>query len=163
MCRDDVAALYAYPHNTAFNVFAGTPTGLASSWERRWISSDNGWDWSKTKLATGDFNGDGRDDVAALYAYPHNTAFNVFAGTPTGLASSWERRWISSDNGWDSRKTKLATGDFNGDGRDDVAALYAYPHNTAFNVFAGTPTGLASSWERRWISSDNGWDWSKTR
>jgi len=54
-------------------------------------------------------------------------------------------------------------GDFNGDGRADVAALYAYPHNTAFNVFAGTPSGLASSWERGWTSSTDGWDWSRTK
>ncbi|WP_051813741.1 FG-GAP repeat domain-containing protein [Streptomyces sp. NRRL S-340] len=79
-------------------------------------------------VASGDFNGDGREDVAALY----DNGASVDGGNRTSLytfyatADGFEppvRSWISSA-GFTWAASRLVAGDYNGDGKDDVAVFY---------------------------------------
>src|SRR5208337_3290836 len=68
-----------------------------------------------TCLVTGDFNGDGRADLAAATADSHDIA--VLLGNGDGTFQAPVRVWA----GW-AEPTCLVTGDFNGDHRPDLAA-----------------------------------------
>ncbi|MFC4511968.1 FG-GAP-like repeat-containing protein [Streptomyces ehimensis] len=83
--------------------------------------------WSKKLITTGDFNGDGRDDIAAI---ANNGAMQLYRGNAAGRFDSGTSMW--SDNTWDTYRAIMG-GDFNRDGRSDIAAingageLYLYP------------------------------------
>ena len=82
-------------------------------------------------LAAADFNGDGVDDLAAgAYSTDDNAgAVGVLYGTPTGLTATGSA-WIDQDTAGvpgtaepgDTFGWHLAAGDFDGDGRADLAA-----------------------------------------
>ena len=77
------------------------------------ISYNNpGASWSIA--GTGDFNGDGRDDV--LWRATNGTVTNWLGQANGNFAGNAANSYNALDNGW----TVQGTGDFNGDGRDDV-------------------------------------------
>lgn len=122
-------SLYAYP--TA-------PSGQLLD-QRREMWQDK--TWSKKLISTGDFNGDGRDDIAAIAS---NGAMHLYRGNAAGRFDSGTPMW--SDNTWDTYRA-LMGGDFNGDGRSDIAAingagdLYLYPSKAD-----GTLDGRSAMW-----------------
>lgn len=79
------------------------------------------FDWHRSTPLGGDFDGDGSGDFAIVYDY---------GGATTGIWVVDGRRqarnvwWRSLPRGFDATKAKWAAGDFNADGRDDIAALY---------------------------------------
>lgn len=78
---------------------------------------------------TGDFNGDGRDDVAGFTVNGHWLV--GLAGSNSTFTSSPWAQW-SIPLTWH----RLFVGDFNGDGRDDVAGM-----STGGNWFVGLSNG----------------------
>ncbi len=123
-----------------------------------------------TTLATGDFNGDGYDDSAV--GVPLETvdgkryagAVNVIYGSAGGLSAA-----VVPDQFWsqdspdiqddaeaaDRFGSALAAGDFNGDGRDDLAigvpledqSLTIFTADAgAVNVIYGSPAGLSATY-----------------
>ncbi|MFJ8633923.1 FG-GAP-like repeat-containing protein [Streptomyces sp. NPDC093568] len=73
--------------------------------------------WKKKHIATGDFNVDGRDDIAAIAA---DGALHLYAGKADGTFDKARSMW--HDKTWGSMRA-LAGGDFDGDGKADLAAL----------------------------------------
>jgi DNA-directed RNA polymerase subunit RPC12/RpoP len=103
-----------------------------------WTSNGNSFDymgevWSETNyssrnylsshLVSGDFNGDGLSDIAALF--DSNTGgpvrnISVWVSTGTGFTETL----VPIDNGTWPATMRIVSGDFNGDGLSDIAALY---------------------------------------
>jgi hypothetical protein len=137
----DVGMVYVLP---------GSPAGLIFNQTKYFVSTNLGpplnvnmdaGDRLGQALATGDFNGDGRDDLAI--GVPGEEGWNgakitdagdvyVVYGSALGLRHTSAQGW--SQNGkliWpdiqdnpeagDRFGSSLASGDFNGDGRDDLA------------------------------------------
>ena len=79
----------------------------------------------------GDFNGDGRDDIAALNRGSRGDVYVALSGGNTFGAS---RKW--HDNFCFGNKTPLV-GDFNGDGRDDLVSLTRGNSGDVYVVLSG--------------------------
>ncbi|WP_316310535.1 FG-GAP-like repeat-containing protein, partial [Clavibacter michiganensis] len=108
-----------------------------------WKSAPNSWHLPFVTLESGDFNGDGRDDIAVWYAYSagHDTLFTFTANIKGGFNAPFASHTQQAGR-WDVKESKFATGDFDGDGRDDLAALYGYPDGSLkMHTFRTNPTG----------------------
>ena len=110
----------------AVHVFYGSPNGIGGDRNERWTLNKPGLLGASTEgamfgatLAFGDFDGDGRADLAA--AAPGNSSVHVLYGGNNGVTSRDDRiragtiNLASTDFGG-----ALATGDIDADGRDEL-------------------------------------------
>ncbi|MBB5121702.1 FG-GAP-like repeat-containing protein [Streptomyces eurocidicus] len=81
---------------------------------------------------TGDFDGDGKADIAVLYnngrsdAGKNMTSLYKFTSNGHGFDAPvkvWDNEAASAGS-WNADRSKMTVGDFNGDGKTDVAVLY---------------------------------------
>ncbi|MEU5126697.1 FG-GAP-like repeat-containing protein [Streptomyces mobaraensis] len=81
---------------------------------------------------TGDFDGDGKADIAVLYnngrsdSGKNMTTLYKFTSNGHGFdapVKAWDNAAPSAQS-WNADRSKLTVGDFNGDGKTDVAVLY---------------------------------------
>lgn len=159
---DDIAILQSYPNaSAALWVFSSTGTGLGPV--PVWASPLWGFDVAKTKTASGDFDGDGRAEILALTEFPNaNAALILFDNPGTG----WTVKpvWASPDGTFAVTTPQVSAGDFDNDGRDELAVLKSYPQSCAaiwvFDFDEGAPTYKATAW---WASSHGAWDVGKSR
>jgi hypothetical protein len=163
------------------NVLNGSYWGLTSSNSQLWTqdSFPNGgnedYDNFGSSLATGDFNGDGYDDLAIGTPYEdlstgevNSGKVNVLNGSYWGLTSTDSQLWTqdSFPNGgnedYDNFGSSLATGDFNGDGYDDLAIGTPYEDIDGMydvgkvNVLHGSYWGLTSTDSQLWTQDSFG-------
>ncbi|MGB1015286.1 MAG: FG-GAP-like repeat-containing protein, partial [Nannocystaceae bacterium] len=114
-------------------------------------------------LAVGDFNGDGLDDlaIAAVGDDDYRGAVFIYHGSQTGLVLHGKLTSASFPGEqraeYESFGAALAVGDFNGDGRDDLAIGapgWEWPRPGKVTVFNGSSTGLSPAQLLRESSPD---------
>ena len=150
--RDDIAALYANgATSTVIHVFLSSGGSFVYQGSQGWWSS-TGYQPALVsgRVMCGDFNGDGKDDLAAFYRNgTANTALHVFLSTGTSFYYQGSQGWWNSTSyQCDLITDRVVAGDFNGDGKDDVAAFYRNgTSDTDLHVFlsSGTSFTLQSS------------------
>jgi hypothetical protein len=123
-----------------------------------------------SSLATGDFNGDGYDDLAVGVPGEkigdYNTAagaVNVFYGSTAGIITAGDQFFTQEEVGEESEDhdrfaTALAVGDFNGDGYDDLAIgtpqedypTANEPDSGKVHVLYGSASGLTTAGHQEW-------------
>jgi hypothetical protein len=106
-----------------------------------------GTDWNIA--GTGDFNGDGRDDV--LWRNDSGAVTNWLGQANGSFASNFANSYGEVDNSWDI----AGTGDFNGDGRDDV--LWRNHSGAVTNWLGQANGGFASNFANAHVAVDNSW------
>jgi hypothetical protein len=152
--KSELAVLYDYGNDTT-GLFLFNPDGTPRP--RVWLSGEGHWGWSRSKLAVGDFNGDGKSELAVLYDYGSDNAglllFNS-DGTPNS------RVWLSGAGNWAVSRSKLAAGDFDGDGKSELAVLYDYGNDTT-GLFLFNPDGTPRP--RVWLSGAGHWGWNRSK
>ncbi|WEH29047.1 FG-GAP-like repeat-containing protein [Streptomyces sp. AM 3-1-1] len=151
--RDDLAALYGYATgDVKLLTWTGKPDGGFNEPVHGWESS--GWNFAQASLYAGDFDGDGRDEVAAWYDYAdgHDAVIGFSATDAAGTLGNREELWTTAAGNYTKSNMQPVTGDFDGDGRDDLATLYGYSDGRVATVTwtakaDGTLNSPAHGWE----------------
>jgi phage terminase large subunit-like protein len=122
-----------------------------------WDSGTGNYELSrvKSRTAAGDFDNDGKTDIAAMYDYLGKQAkIHVFKSN--GSSFDQVEWWDSGKGNYEAVKldNRLVAGDFDGDGNDDLAALYDYGQKQSkLHVFISNGTGFV---QKEWWDSDKG-------
>jgi len=170
--REDLAGL---ANVGAVAVMYGSDTGLSAVGNQLWVQGAGGApgvaearDQFGAALAVGDFDGDGRADLAAgarsedVGLAVDAGAITVLSGSETGLTGSGTQ-WSQDDvNVADTAESgdefgfTLATGDIGGDGADDLAVgvpgedVGPIADAGAVAVLYGSPGGLSAAGNQVW-------------
>jgi hypothetical protein len=133
--KDDIANFH--PANGTWWVSKSTGTSFSNP--ILWADYATATGWSAQLV--GDFDGNGRDDIANFH--PSNGTWWI--STSTGSAFSNPALWadFSTPTGW----TAQLVGDFDGNGRDDIANYHS--SNGSWWVSRSTGSSFTTS---RWAS-----------
>jgi hypothetical protein len=160
----------------AINVLYGGPAGLTATGDQVFTQDTTGiggvaesrdqMGWS---LATGDFNDDGREDLAigapgeAVGDRQHAGAVLVLYGSNGGLTAAGDLLLTQDTTGvlgdaeaYDRFGSALVAADFDGDGRDDLGAaapldsVAGVPEIGTVNVLYGSANGITPSGSQFW-------------
>ncbi|MEU8468183.1 FG-GAP-like repeat-containing protein [Streptomyces sp. NPDC029006] len=105
--------LFQWPDGSLYTYKRDADGNLVNQKKSMWPDKT----WKKKHIATGDFNGDGRDDIAAVAT---DGSLSLYPGKADGTFD--KARSMSTGKSWAANRVVLG-GDFDGDGKDDLAAL----------------------------------------
>ncbi|MFI8093464.1 FG-GAP-like repeat-containing protein [Streptomyces sp. NPDC086080] len=153
---------------SALFTFAGTGTTFASP-SLKWESSGN-FRWTMSTPTAGDYNGDGKDDVSVFYDTgtdvdgKHHAKVFTFYGTGSGF-DAIQTTWAPT-GGFTWSNGKVASGDYNGDGKADIGIFYdrGLRENGKYGsaLFTLTSSGSAFSSALKWDSTGN-FEWARSQ
>ncbi|MFI6986759.1 FG-GAP-like repeat-containing protein, partial [Embleya sp. NPDC050154] len=168
--RDDIAALYVWTDgSTSLFKFIAHPGGVFSDPIPGYVTPAGNWDWNRAAIMAGDYNGDGKDDVAMVYAQvpdPANgtTSVHTWVVRSDGAFDTAVPGWQSAPGTWNAASAKYAVGDYNGDGRTDIAALYGWTDTSVtLHTLLAQPDGKLAAPVQSWRAAPGAWDWNKTQ
>lgn len=131
--------LVTFTRGSTCDVYVALSHGFGFDSQLKWHDMFGCWNEIP---ATGDFNGDGRDDIAA---FGPNFPGPVYVATSTG--SGFVGTGVKWHNGFSFQSTVPAVGDFNADGRDDIIF---FTRGDNCDVFVSTSTGSSFGTATKW-------------
>ncbi|MFH8346452.1 FG-GAP-like repeat-containing protein [Streptomyces sp. NPDC018045] len=137
--RDGLAAVWG---DGSLHAYTTLPDGTLDS-ARRDLWHDKTWDGMK-RLATGDFDGDGRDDIAGV---AYDGGLRLYSGNAQGTVTRGPDLW--HDKTWGAMRSVLG-GDFDGDGKTDIAAHRA---NGDLRLYTGDGKGPLTTGPLMWSAT----------
>ncbi|WP_143662990.1 MULTISPECIES: trypsin-like serine protease [unclassified Streptomyces] len=173
--REDIAAFYdngtAVDGKRRSSLFAFYSNGTGFAEPKRVWASTGSFNGAAVKLTSGDYNGDGKGDVAVLYnsgqAADGKYVSTVFTFTSNGTGFAAPKQTWTSSGSFDWSKSKPVSGDFNGDGKDDLAVFYnggqAADGKSVSLVFTFTSNGAVFNNPTTSWTSSGSFDWSKSK
>ncbi|GGQ01286.1 FG-GAP-like repeat-containing protein [Streptomyces roseolilacinus] len=152
-------------------LFAFTSTGAAFGSPTLEWESPGSFRWSASKFVAGDHNGDGKDDVSVFYdagTTPEGRNLSaLYSWYSTGPGFGGAQRTWSSTGGFTWNAGKVASGDFNGDGKADVGVFYdrglGADGRYGSNLYTFTSTGTAFGGPSLKWESTGAFRWSNSQ
>ena len=167
--KEDIAAFYDNgtspegKNRSSLFAFYSTGTGFAAP-KNVW-STPGGFTWSKSKLTSGDFDGDGKDDIAVFYdngSSDTGAVSSLYTFTSTGTGFKAPRKTWTTTGGFNWDVSKVTSGDYNGDGKDDIAVFYDNGSSDAGRIsslYTFTSNGTDFTARKSW-TTPGGFTWS---
>lgn len=143
-----LAAPWNHSNNTTIAYFQSDGTKLTG--KGQWATQDGGW-MDSAKWASGDFNGDGKSDLVGIWNMDGHNVLSVRASNGSAFTGS---HWLENGGGWMDTSVWLP-GDYNGDGKTDLAAAWNNNNMTSIAVFQSDGTKFPG-WNQ-WSDRDGGW------
>jgi serralysin len=128
MATIDIYTANGYPNADSFT------TG---QW--RWATRQGNF-WKAQKWSAGDFNGDGKDDLAKVFDCGNGQAC-IDVHLSNGSSFYTMQRWATNQGGYWNAQQWLV-GDFNGDGRADLAKAFNEGGYGSVDVHLSTGSGF---------------------
>ncbi|RKN81324.1 T9SS type A sorting domain-containing protein [Ulvibacterium marinum] len=127
---DDIAAFYDNGNNsTLLNVWTFDKIDFFEK-ETWWNVSGYNANMITGRVVSGDFDGNGIDDIATFYDYANSNArIHTWLSSGTHItyqgSNGW---WKENTNGYNVQNItgRVVSGDFNNDGKYDISAFYDY-------------------------------------
>ncbi|KZL11588.1 Leukotoxin [Pseudovibrio axinellae] len=138
--KDDLFSVQEYGDGLLQYVYLSEGDGFTSV--KNW-TPDETWGF-RDEWMTGDFNGDGKDDILTVYAAgsDDDTKLRIYLSEGDGFSEPID--W-SGDTTWIYKSSqRWEVGDFNGDGKDDVFAVYERGSYIKQSVYLSEGDGFSS-------------------
>ncbi|MBR6918369.1 MAG: DNRLRE domain-containing protein, partial [Clostridia bacterium] len=160
----DLAMMYGYSE-TFSRIFVWLSDGNGGYRNQIIAFESTNYNSEKIKgtITAGDYDGDGKDEIAAFYDLGSASfelhVFNQTSATSTNIAFAKEV-WYTASGTFDVSKIKnrVTSGDYDGDGCDEIAAIYYY-QSAAMNIFVFNPQQNGGIWSMSggpWYSAASG-------
>ncbi|MFE1903290.1 FG-GAP-like repeat-containing protein [Streptomyces gardneri] len=161
--RDDLVGFYGYADGRvkAYSYLSQLKGGPV---QRTSIDLPTGqWNWSRSTMLAGDLNGDGRDDLAFVYDYGDGVLGVLRAlSRADGSFENPVLSFKTAATWWYAASASYTMGDTNGDGRDDIVALYGYSTGEArLFTFAAKADGHLANYVGSWSVPAGVWERSR--
>ena len=140
----DVVRVYGHVGTTYIDTFLSSGEAFTSA---RWAKSIGGF--ADHHYLTGDFDGNGQDDVVRIFSDGGLTSVDVLTSTGSSFVYN---RWLTRSGAFHP-DMQWATGDFDGSGKDDVLRIYGQNDETVIDALLSTGSSL-TSW--RWTTGGGG-------
>jgi hypothetical protein len=152
---DDIAVFFQYSPGAVIHVWTSNGSALSYKGDAGW---GGGSDYTLSRvvgrMVAGDFNRDGKVDIATFYDYVGSSP-QIHVWISTGSSFAWSDSWKRTETGYTVSQAgdRFVSGDFNGDGRFDLATFYQ--DDTTARLHVWTSTGSAFNARSAWTSISN--------
>jgi Ca2+-binding RTX toxin-like protein len=141
--RSDI--LWRSNNGNIYNFLGKENGGFVNNGDASYVAVDNAWQVA----ATGDFNGDGRDDI--LWRNVNGAIFNFLGTANGGVVNNGDNSYVAVDNSWHI----VGVGDFNGDARADI--LWRNDNGAMFNMLGTANGGIVNNGDNSFVTVDKSW------
>ncbi|MDO8736035.1 MAG: FG-GAP-like repeat-containing protein [Thermoleophilia bacterium] len=157
---DDVGVFYNYD-GARSGLWYLKSDGTSATPGLAWLSGVGQWDWNRSKISAGDFDDDGKADVGVFYNYD-NAMSGLWFLKSDGTTATPGLAWSCAPGQWEWNRSKITAGDFDGDGKADMAVFYAY-NGFQSGLWTMISNGTAATPNLAWLSNPGDWDWVRSQ